>query len=50
LRVFFAGEVKKAKQTYFIQRIDGQPIAFAGLMSRRTVEGDKSEFTCTILT
>jgi putative SOS response-associated peptidase YedK len=44
------GEVKKAKQPYFIQRMDHQPIAFAGLMSRRTVEGDKSEFTCSIMT
>lgn len=26
------------------------PIAFAGLISRRTLEGDKTEFTCTILT
>ena len=44
------GEVKKAKQPYLIPRADTQPIAFAGFMSRRTVEGDKSEFTCTILT
>ena len=44
------GEVKKAKQPYFIRLPDRRPIAFAGLMSRRTVEGEKSEFTCTILT
>ena len=44
------GEVKKVKQPYFIQRADHQPIAFAGFMSRRTVEGDMSEFTCAILT
>ena len=43
------GEVKKAKQPYFIHRQDGQLIAFAGLMSRRTVD-DNSEFTCAILT
>ena len=43
------GEVKKAKQPYFIHRQDGQLIAFAGLMSRRTVD-DSSEFTCSILT
>ena len=43
------GEVTKAKQPYFIQRQDGQLIAFAGLMSRRTVD-DSSEFTCSILT
>ena len=39
----------KAKQPYFIHRQDGQLIAFAGLMSRRTVD-DTSEFTCSILT
>jgi putative SOS response-associated peptidase YedK len=44
------GEVTKAKQPYFIRLPDRGPIAFAGLMSRRTVDGDKSEFTCTILT
>ena len=44
------GEVKKAKQPYFIHRPDGQLIAFAGLMSRRTGEDGKSEFTCSILT
>jgi putative SOS response-associated peptidase YedK len=44
------GEVTKAKQPYFIRLPDRSPIAFAGLMSRRTVEGDESEFTCTILT
>ena len=43
------GEVKKAKQPYFIHRRDGQLIAFAGLMSRRTVD-DSSEFTCSVLT
>jgi putative SOS response-associated peptidase YedK len=44
------GEVKKAKQPYFIRLPDRRPIAFAGLMSRRTVVGDLPEFTCTILT
>jgi len=44
------GEVTKAKQPYFIRLPDRRPIAFAGLMSRRTVEGDDSEFTCTMLT
>ena len=43
------GEITKAKQPYFIHRQDGQLIAFAGLMSRRTVD-DSSEFTCSILT
>ena len=44
------GEVTKAKQPYFIRLPDGRPIAFAGLMSRRNVEGHKSEFTCMIMT
>ena len=44
------GEATKAKQPFFMRRPDREPIAFAGLMSRRTVEGDKTEFTCTILT
>jgi putative SOS response-associated peptidase YedK len=44
------GEVTKAKQPHFIRLPDGQPFAFAGLMSRRTAEGDTSEFTCSILT
>ena len=44
------GEVTKAKQPYFIRLTDRGPIAFAGLLSRRNVEGDESEFTCTILT
>jgi putative SOS response-associated peptidase YedK len=35
---------------YFIRLPDRRPIAFAGLMSRRNIEGDKSEFTCTIMT
>ena len=43
------GEVTKAKQPYFIHRQDGELIAFAGLMSRRTVD-DSSEFTCSVLT
>lgn len=45
-----SGEVKKAKQPYLMQRADRQPIAFAGFMSRRTTDDQKSEFTCTILT
>jgi putative SOS response-associated peptidase YedK len=44
------GDVKTAKQPYFIRLPDRRPIAFAGLMSRRNIEGDKSEFTCTIMT
>ena len=44
------GEITKAKQPYFIQRQDGLLIAFAGLMSRRTAEGDKSEYSCSIPT
>ena len=44
------GEVTKAKQPHFIHLPDGRPIAFTDLMSRRNIEGDKSEFTCTIMT
>lgn len=44
------GEIIKAKQPHFIRLPDGRPIAFAGLMSRRNIEGDKSEFSCTIMT
>ena len=44
------GEVRKVKQPYFLKRKDGELIAFAGLMSRRTAEGDKSEYSCSILT
>jgi putative SOS response-associated peptidase YedK len=44
------GEVKKAKQPYFIRLPGGQPLAFAGLMSRRNIEGYRSEFTSAILT
>ena len=40
----------KAKQPYVIRLLDGRPIAFAGLMSHRNIEGDNSEFTCTIMT
>jgi putative SOS response-associated peptidase YedK len=42
------GEVKR--QPYFMQRTDREPIAFAGLMSRRNQDGDTLEFSCTILT
>lgn len=44
------GEVTNGRQPYFIRRQDAKFIAFAGLMWRRTIEGDKSEFTCSILT
>ena len=44
------GEITKVKQPYLIRLPDRQPIAFAGLMSRRAVEGDQSGFTCAILT
>jgi putative SOS response-associated peptidase YedK len=45
-----AGEATTSKQPYFLRRADREPIAFAGLMSRRTADGDTSEFSCTILT
>ncbi len=44
------GELTKAKRPYFIRAANRGPIAFAGLMSRRTAEGDATEFSCTILT
>jgi len=44
------GELQEVKQPYLIQRTDRVPIAFAGLMSRLAAEGDRAEFTCTILT
>jgi putative SOS response-associated peptidase YedK len=45
-------EVTRLKQPYFIQREDKALLAFAGLMSRRTLEGAGGgvEFTCAILT
>jgi putative SOS response-associated peptidase YedK len=43
------GEVTKAKQPYFLHWQDAPLIAFAGLMSHRTVD-DHSEFSCSILT
>jgi putative SOS response-associated peptidase YedK len=44
------GEVRKTKQPYFIRLPDRQPIAFAGLMSRRPDDEGKPQFTFTILT
>jgi putative SOS response-associated peptidase YedK len=46
------GEAIRLKQPYFIQRQDQSLLAFAGLMSRRTIEGagGAAEFTCAILT
>jgi putative SOS response-associated peptidase YedK len=44
------GEARTAKQSYFMQRSDREPIAFAGLMSRRILEGGMLEYACTILT
>lgn len=38
-----------SKQPYYIQRQDGQPMAFAGLYSAWT-KGDKPLMSCTILT
>ena len=43
------GEVTKAKQPYYIHRPDRNPIAFAGLMSWRTVEGT-DQYSCSIMT
>ena len=44
------GEMTMAEQPYFIRLPDRQPFAFAGLMSRRTFEGNQTGFTLTILT
>ena len=44
------GEMTMAEQPYFVRLPDRQPFAFAGLMSRRTVDGNQTGFTFTILT
>ena len=44
------GETTMAEQPYFVRLPDRQPFAFAGLMSRRTAEGNQTGFTFTILT
>ena len=44
------GDITMAEQPYFIRMPDRQPFAFAGLMSRRTAEGNQTGFTFTILT
>jgi putative SOS response-associated peptidase YedK len=44
------GTLTKATEPYFIRLPDRQPFAFAGLMSRRAVEGGPSGYTFTILT
>ena len=44
------GEVKKARQPYFIRLPDRGMIAFAGMMSKRNGEEGKAEYSCTILT
>ena len=43
------GQVTKAKQPYYIHRLDRNPIAFAGLMSWHTVEG-ANQYSCSIMT
>ncbi len=44
------GEMTMAQQPYLVRLADRQPFAFAGLMSRRTVDGNQTGFTFTILT
>lgn len=44
-----SGEVKKVKQPYLMRRTDGEPLAFAGFMSRWKCEGIE-RYTCTIVT
>jgi putative SOS response-associated peptidase YedK len=43
------GDVTKSKQIYYIHRQDRNPIAFAGLMSWRPVEGT-DQYSCSIMT
>ena len=43
------GQVTKAKQVYYIHRQDRNPVAFAGLMSWRPVEGT-DQYSCSIMT
>ena len=44
------GETTMTEQPYLVRLPDRQPFAFAGLMSRRTAEGNQTGFTFTILT
>jgi len=44
------GAMTMAEQPYFVRLPDRHPFAFAGLMSRRTVDGNQTGFTFTILT
>jgi putative SOS response-associated peptidase YedK len=50
LRVSLDDEVKQATQSYFIRLPGRGPIAFAGLVSRRNIEREKTPITCAILT
>lgn len=45
-----SGTLKKVRERYFVRRLDREPMAFAGLMSRRNLNGEKPEFSCAILT
>ncbi len=45
-----SGETTIVEQPYMVRLPDRQPFAFAGLMSRRTVEGNQMGYTVTILT
>jgi putative SOS response-associated peptidase YedK len=45
-----SGETTIVEQPYLVRLPDRQPFAFAGLMSRRTVDGNQMGFTFTILT
>jgi putative SOS response-associated peptidase YedK len=44
------GEVKKAKQPYFLHPANSGIAHFAGLMARRRAEGEGYELSCSILT
>jgi len=45
-----SGELKKSRERYLMRKTDREPMAFAGLMSRRNLNGEKPEFSCAILT
>jgi putative SOS response-associated peptidase YedK len=45
-----SGELKRSHERYLMRKADREPMAFAGLMSRRILNGEKPEFSCAILT
>jgi putative SOS response-associated peptidase YedK len=45
-----SGELRRSRERYLMRKMDREPMAFAGLMSRRNLNGEKPEFSCAILT